>query len=506
MEADAAGAYFPAGGPGDLAESRDGAGEEPGDVVSMTSAHRGPRPPGAAGLAGVKLELTHACNLRCDFCYTDSPRHTVARTPDLEDQVWREVTREATELGVIEAVLTGGEPLLRRELCLELLERLARAEVSTVLNTNGWFVDRATATRLAEIPGLLAQVSVDGATAELHDSARGVRGSWRRAIAALDLLLARGVRVAAVTVATPRTTRWLDHTVVNLGLLGVPVIRVVPVGEVGAAARQPGWAVDRDALESAIARAQRELGSAVRVYLHPDAGGLPDPNRPVRGLLIRPNGHVLLDSHHPFIFGEARDGLAAAWAAVQAHMADDTIRRYREAVHTHGGFGGGPVPYLDDEVPLARTVSSPGPGARAARLPKRRASSLDVPETAGDLNAAREHVTHLALSRAYRAVPLRSSEQLDGSRLVRLTESGRTLSLNATAAIVLDAVARGTGEAAVDALAVRYPRVEMARLRLDALAMIRWLRSRGVIRAATAPVSVSPPADTPGQLVVGGLP
>ncbi len=92
---------------------------------------------------GAKLELTHACNLRCGFCYTDSPRHTLARTPELADEDWHRIAEQAIDLGVIEAVLTGGEPLLRRELLLELIDRFEAAGVGMSLNTNGWFVDRA---------------------------------------------------------------------------------------------------------------------------------------------------------------------------------------------------------------------------------------------------------------------------------------------------------------------------------------------------------------------------
>ena len=39
---------------------------------------------------GAKLEITYACNLRCGFCYTDSPRRTLQRTPELSDEQWRE--------------------------------------------------------------------------------------------------------------------------------------------------------------------------------------------------------------------------------------------------------------------------------------------------------------------------------------------------------------------------------------------------------------------------------
>src|SRR5690242_11193879 len=69
---------------------------------------------------GVKLELTHLCNLKCPFCYTDSPRHTRAKSVDLTDDEWRLIAADAIETGVLEAVVTGGEPLLRRELTLEL--------------------------------------------------------------------------------------------------------------------------------------------------------------------------------------------------------------------------------------------------------------------------------------------------------------------------------------------------------------------------------------------------
>src|SRR5438046_10064269 len=98
------------------------------------------RPPGRTSApvrpVGVKLELTHACNLRCGFCYTDSPRHTLARTPDLADEDWLAVVDEAIALGVLEAVVTGGEPLLRRDLTLEVIERLDAAGAGTTLHTN----------------------------------------------------------------------------------------------------------------------------------------------------------------------------------------------------------------------------------------------------------------------------------------------------------------------------------------------------------------------------------
>ena len=82
--------------------------------------------------------MTFACNLRCGFCYTDSPRHTLARTAELSDEEWLRIADELVEIGAIEAVVTGGEPLLRRELTIEVCQRLAAAGLGVTLNSNGW--------------------------------------------------------------------------------------------------------------------------------------------------------------------------------------------------------------------------------------------------------------------------------------------------------------------------------------------------------------------------------
>ena len=102
--------------------------------------------------------MTYACNLRCGFCYTDSPRHTLQRTPELSDEEWREVARQSLELGIVEAVVTGGEPFLRKELTLGMIETLAEAGVGVTLNTNGWFVDDEVAGRLGALRGVTAHV------------------------------------------------------------------------------------------------------------------------------------------------------------------------------------------------------------------------------------------------------------------------------------------------------------------------------------------------------------
>ena len=292
-----------------------------------------PRPAAPARPVGAKLELTYACNLRCAFCYTDSPRRTLERTVELSDEDWRSIVADVIELGVIEAVVTGGEPLLRRELALEVIERLDAAGVGVTLNTNGWFVDAAVAERFAAArSGLAVHVSLDGPTPELHDRARGVPGSWRRAVAAIGLLAERGVSTHVVCVATPENEPAAGEVIEQAWLLGVDSVRLTPVVPIGAAARGGSWHVSQRRLERVAGQARRRLGPGLDIIVASPA----QTSGPVLApayVLVRPNGAVTSGSLSPFRFGDARQaGLAASWERIVRDWDHPEIRAWREPV------------------------------------------------------------------------------------------------------------------------------------------------------------------------------
>jgi radical SAM protein with 4Fe4S-binding SPASM domain len=82
-------------------------------------------------------------------------------------------------------ILTGGEPLMRRE-TTELLAHAASTGMIVVLGTNGTLLTREKARHLKEIGVAGAGISLDSVRPEPHDRFRGVPGAWRGA--------ARGIR------------------------------------------------------------------------------------------------------------------------------------------------------------------------------------------------------------------------------------------------------------------------------------------------------------------------
>jgi uncharacterized Fe-S cluster-containing radical SAM superfamily protein len=441
---------------------------------------------------GAKLELTYHCNLRCGFCYTDSPRRTLARTAEMSDEEWRRIVAETIDLGVIEVVLTGGEPLLRRELTLEAVERLTAAGVMVTLNTNGWFLDAEAADRLAGT-GVRVHVSLDGASPELHDASRGVPGAWRRAVDAVDLMLSRGTRVQVVHVVTPRNEATFSEFLGQMRLLAPTSVRIVPVGLIGAAAREGEWAVDYDG----ILRSVEAFGRPARPRLLP---GAERPDSVValdwtpRAFLVRPNGAFLADSQHPFSFGDAAtQELAECWSGLREKWHDEQVIGWRSGARSREQASARDlVPYRDEE----RVVSGPSPaGGRSAKRGQEldramevlKAKMPDFPaDGRGDIRAATARMRELALARRYRLAEIRWGGSRSGERLVRVVASGEVRSLNRTAGTVMDAVGAGAAADAVAALAAENHGIPPERIERDALAAVSGLVEAGIAIPALA--------------------
>jgi len=115
-------------------------------------------------------ELTHRCPLACPYC--SNPTELVRRHDELTTEQWLRVIDEASELGVMQLHLTGGEPLARAD--LETLAKRARERGLYVnLITSGLPLERGRLERLA--PSLdHVQLSVQDADAASSDRLAGV--------------------------------------------------------------------------------------------------------------------------------------------------------------------------------------------------------------------------------------------------------------------------------------------------------------------------------------------
>ena len=133
---------------------------------------------------GIDLNLNNACNLTCEYCFTNSPKADHVKDT-LPTDVVGNLADQADELGIFEFDLQGGELLLRPDTLFEVLEAIQPERFYLYLTTNGFFLDEAMANRLAEAKVSRVSVSVDSFHAETHDKIRGRKDSWRRAMEGL---------------------------------------------------------------------------------------------------------------------------------------------------------------------------------------------------------------------------------------------------------------------------------------------------------------------------------
>ncbi|WP_166346936.1 Rv1681 family radical SAM protein [Phytoactinopolyspora limicola] len=139
------------------------------------------------------------CNLACDYCCARSSPQAPRR--ELGSDRIRRLVAEGARHGVTEVFLTGGEPFLLLDLD-EIVRRCVEWVPTTVL-TNGMLFKGRRLRMLRNMPraGFALQISLDSASAALHDLHRG-DGSWRRALAGIRTALEEGFRVrVAATVA-----------------------------------------------------------------------------------------------------------------------------------------------------------------------------------------------------------------------------------------------------------------------------------------------------------------
>src|SRR2546429_174433 len=140
-------------------------------------------------------------------CYLDAggaPRVGTENFADRSELGTEECFRVIDEIAAFApeclTILTGGEPLLRRDI-LEIVRRAAVRGLWVVVGTNGVSITENVARRLAGAgaPGL--SLSLDALDPDRHDRFRKVRGAWRNTVEGAEILNRTGLPFIVQTTA-----------------------------------------------------------------------------------------------------------------------------------------------------------------------------------------------------------------------------------------------------------------------------------------------------------------
>ncbi|MCD4701244.1 MAG: TIGR04133 family radical SAM/SPASM protein [Candidatus Aegiribacteria sp.] len=189
-------------------------------------------------------ECTLRCNLNCRHCGSDCLSSSSVADMPAEDflHVLDEVRRKL-DPGKITVALTGGEPILRKDL-EPVGSRIAGWGFPWGIVSNGWELSGNRLNSLLNSGMVTATVSLDG-MAGSHDWLRRRKGSFKRAVKAISNLAASSIPVFdVVTCLTQRNLDELDQMKNQLIKIGVKNWRLISIFPRGRAAFNPELSLD----------------------------------------------------------------------------------------------------------------------------------------------------------------------------------------------------------------------------------------------------------------------
>lgn len=178
------------------------------------------------------LQVTTRCQANCVHC--SAARHKRTGEQELTTDQWKQVIRDAEQLGSVSIVFTGGEPLLRPDI-FELIEWVDKDEAVALMFCNGLLLNDENVQKLVKAGLWCVHVSVDSPDSAAHDQMRRVPGCYSKAIDGLKRAKDAGLLTGISTYATPE--RLHNGQVVEMielakqiGTDEITIFDVVPTG------------------------------------------------------------------------------------------------------------------------------------------------------------------------------------------------------------------------------------------------------------------------------------
>jgi 12,18-didecarboxysiroheme deacetylase len=139
----------------------------------------------------VVWNMTRRCNLKCVHCYAQS--EDISYDNELTHDQAVAMMDDLANFGVPVLLFSGGEPLVHPRL-VEYAQYAVSKGMRAVISTNGTLITKEKAQILNDIGLSYVGISLDGLE-PTHDMFRGVPGSFKRAMAAIEHCQAAGIKV-----------------------------------------------------------------------------------------------------------------------------------------------------------------------------------------------------------------------------------------------------------------------------------------------------------------------
>lgn len=120
------------------------------------------------------FELTARCNFNCPMCYVHMSQEQIDATgKELSTEQWLAIARAARDKGMVFALLTGGEPLMRKDF-FEIYDGMRKMGILLSVNSNGSLLQGEILRRFLDAPPLRFNISLYGGSNETYRNMCGI--------------------------------------------------------------------------------------------------------------------------------------------------------------------------------------------------------------------------------------------------------------------------------------------------------------------------------------------
>jgi radical SAM protein with 4Fe4S-binding SPASM domain len=146
------------------------------------------------------LDLTWQCNLNCIHCYLGKKSDRIDHIfREASTEKWIRIIDEITAAGCLHLLITGGEPLLRKDF-LKIYQYAIQKGLLVTVFSNGTCVTKDIIDIFKDLPPQAVEISLYGATSDTFERITRVKDSYKLCMEGINLLLDHGIRVALKTI------------------------------------------------------------------------------------------------------------------------------------------------------------------------------------------------------------------------------------------------------------------------------------------------------------------
>lgn len=169
--------------------------------------------------ASATFEITPRCNFSCKMCYIHSDDCRGAVKDELSAEQWIDLARQGRDMGVVAALITGGEPLIREDFP-EIYSEIKKLGLLVSVNTNGSLISGKTAELFINDPPARLNISLYGASEKTYSDLCGLP-SFGKVYENIRAMADAGIQIKLNMSITPYNCGELERMLSLAAELGV---------------------------------------------------------------------------------------------------------------------------------------------------------------------------------------------------------------------------------------------------------------------------------------------